>query len=472
MPHHCILMNYSTLYVPIEFKNREFLAKLLFSLHAAEAGFDVILGGNLVLTEHIGSLEPGLFMEKSVFTRNTYWIRQLRVLGHSVAAWCEEGLTLQRNDMYCIRRVSRDAFEEIEPFIAWGDNQADAIAGYLPDQAHKIHRLGNPRLDLLRLPYRRFFEPQARALQQQYGDYLLFNSNFQHANNILGTDYFLGTVEKYKGPYAEQFKAYFRAWDAHKKEAFQAYLRFLPRLSASFPEKTVIVRPHPAEESAAWEEAAKGLDNVRVVYEGSALPWILGSSAVLHHNCTTAVEGYVMGRPSVSYKPPGGEGLEMEIADAVSLNAPSEEATIEGLRRVLAQDPPPFDWIDEPSLATIHYYMPMDEGGPSCSDRICELLRSRAAELEANPALDRLPPVKWVNYAVRRKARQLRGVVGKWRGSGKYYERLLAHKFPGLSLEEVRETAAAFANASDRFHDVQAEELEGRPGCFLLRRRG
>lgn len=462
-------MQYTTLYVPIEFKNREFLAKLLFSLHGAEAGFDVVLAGNLVLAENITKLEPGVFMEKSVFTRNTYWIRQLRLMGHIVAAWCEEGLTLQRNDMYCIRRVSRDAFEEIEPFVAWGDNQADSIAGYLPDQAHKIHRLGNPRLDVLRLPFRNFFEPQAKALQEKYGDYLLFNSNFQHANNILGKDHFLGTVNNYQGPHAEEFKTYFRAWDAHKKEAFQAYLRFIPVLSRSFPEKTIIVRPHPAEESDAWEKAAKGLDNVQVVYEGSALPWILGSQAILHHNCTTAVEGYVMGRPSVSYKPPGGEGLEMEIADAVSLNVPTEEETIEGLRMVLAQDPPSFDWIDEKSRKIIDYYMAFPDGEASCSERICELLRQRAAEVQADPKLIRLSTGKYLNFALRRKARRVREIVGKWRGSGKYYERLLAHKFPGLKLVEVQETVAAFAKASGRFQGVRVSELKGRPGCFLLR---
>ena len=69
----------------------------------------------------------------------------------------------------------------------------------------------------------------------------------------------------------------------------------LPEIAEAFPDMRIVVRPHPVEKHAAWEEIAARHDNVELAQEGNVLPWLLAARALIHNGCTTGVEAYGLG---------------------------------------------------------------------------------------------------------------------------------------------------------------------------------
>ena len=53
---------------------------------------------------------------------------------------------------------------------------------------------------------------------------------------------------------------------------------------------------------------ANGCKLVKVTNEGDVVPGLMTTDAVFHNGCTTSVEAYVMGVPTISYRPKINEG--------------------------------------------------------------------------------------------------------------------------------------------------------------------
>ena len=66
---------------------------------------------------------------------------------------------------------------------------------------------------------------------------------------------------------------------------------------------TVVIRPHPMENSARWRTLFRGNDKVKVATKLSSTPWILGSDLVIQNGCTTGIEAIISGIPTVSFDP-------------------------------------------------------------------------------------------------------------------------------------------------------------------------
>ena len=77
---------------------------------------------------------------------------------------------------------------------------------------------------------------------------------------------------------------------SHKKQVYDRFVDLIPELAAAIQPHVLVIRPHPSEDRSIWDERAKHIANVEVVLEGGVAPWIMGSSMLIHNNCTTAVE--------------------------------------------------------------------------------------------------------------------------------------------------------------------------------------
>jgi len=84
---------------------------------------------------------------------------------------------------------------------------------------------------------------------------------------------------------------------------FKEYLDFLPEIAERFPEFNFVIRPHPSENSSAWESISRNHTNVHVVYEDAVTPWIIGALGVIHFKSTTSIEAALLGKPVLTYMP-------------------------------------------------------------------------------------------------------------------------------------------------------------------------
>ena len=79
-------MGAATLILPIETKVRELYGKALLALYAAEAGMEVVLGDQRVISQSLHRLPVGIYLDKSISRTKSRHFARLRNLGFRLAA--------------------------------------------------------------------------------------------------------------------------------------------------------------------------------------------------------------------------------------------------------------------------------------------------------------------------------------------------------------------------------------------------
>jgi surface carbohydrate biosynthesis protein len=225
--------------------------------------------------------------------------RIVSAAGHRIAAWDEEGLVWLSEEVYAARRIDHEVLRHVSRIYAWGEQHAEALrrAGVRND----IRVLGNPRADLLRPQLRTLHEAAARELRRRYGEFILVNSNFGWLNYALmpegraDPEARLRALARRSGHPLEYMR--------YRQTVFEAFLELLPVLSREFPDRRIIVRPHPSESTAPWKAVADALPNVEVVYDSDLVAWLMAAGAMIHNGCTTAVEYALLDRVPISFEP-------------------------------------------------------------------------------------------------------------------------------------------------------------------------
>ena len=115
-----------------------------------------------------------------------------------------------------------------------------------------------------------------------------------------------------------------------QQRTFSRVVKFLERLRREDPGRTIVIRPHPAEDHRNYTAMFRDVPNVAVVHEGSAVPWLLAAGAVLHCGCTTAIEATLAGKNVVFFQPER-HGYEPALAAAFGVQCVTEEDVVEAV---------------------------------------------------------------------------------------------------------------------------------------------
>ncbi len=449
------------LLIPVENQVRELDAKLLLALVAAERGFPVILGSRATLHREATSLPRGVYLAKSVRALSVRMFRIYRDLGSEIAAWDEESLVRNPNhEFWYRRRLSKEALEMVGVFFAWGADDADVLRGFPDWPAITIHATGNPRIDMMRPELRGYFDEDVAALRRRYGDFVLINTNFGLVNHY---------VEKMSGAlpmppgshHPEDFEAA-RGWVSHRQELFGHFRKMVASLADSRPKLTVVVRPHPVENPAIWNQIAARYTNVHALNEGNVLPWLLASKLLIQNSCTTGVEAFVLGVPSIAYQSAISEQFDSDLPNALSVRAFDLDQLHAQIDTVLEGKALP---EGEDRRKRAHQHLASLEG-PLASDRIVDVLIDRypPGALLARPQPLRFAAA-WLHSESRALVKRARARIPGNRNSAAYQR----HRFPGVTLADLRERAARMARLLNRFDAVHIQQrtedtFEIRPG--------
>jgi hypothetical protein len=93
----------------------------------------------------------------------------------------------------------------------------------------------------------------------------------------------------------------FKARFSFEQENMKAFYEMLPVLRARYPDRKIIVRPHPAENHQRWRDLVSRIDGVEVHGDGPVIPWILASDLLIHNACTTGIEALLLDHPAIAY---------------------------------------------------------------------------------------------------------------------------------------------------------------------------
>lgn len=441
--------------LPIETKVREFHAKILQSAVAAVRGFDVVLGEQNAMIRQMPWLPRGVYIDKSVARTKTQPFRRLAAAGNKIAAWCEEGLVYRDRDTYLHERVSSDSLNQADVFFAWGQVQADDVAGHVPAAKDKIHVTGNPRFDVLRPELRGLFDGDRNALRQQYGRYILVATNFSRYNHFMGYEFWIEALKKRGTITTPEQLAFFQRWREYLGELYRGFASALPELARGFPDHHFVVRPHPSEDHDAWRRETRGLENMTVAFEGSVIPWIAGADALIHNSCTTGVEAYLLGKPVIAYRPATDEVLDSHLPHALSRQAFDDQELIAAVAEGIEAG------IPQPAESEAAKYIAAQDG-PLAAERVAdELARLELPSASAEPdASARL------RLAAGNAAATFMPLVRRLRAGSKA-QAYARQKFPGITVAEVRGALAHLAQVSGRFANVRAEPMAARH-CFRI----
>lgn len=262
--------------------------------------------------------EPGVVLLNSAAGFELEMINRLKHRGSHVCALDEEGLVHPGDGQERVLRFSQTTLDALDSVFFNGAIEHDLMCDFYDVDPTKIKITGNPRFDFYKPEFRHYYQAEANLLRNKLGAYLFIPSRFGEVNMATNDDFIAHLV---KLNYTDkQFELdHFRGFLSHSQRVYDAFIDLLPHLARAFPERTIVVRPHPSESPLGWIRAAQGLDNVRVINEGPIGPWLLGAAAVLHNGCTTGLEAFLMDRPVFSYMPYTSVEFDLPLPNSVSI---------------------------------------------------------------------------------------------------------------------------------------------------------
>ena len=441
--------------IPVETKSREFHGKLFLALHLLKMGHPVLIGEQGRLWDYCDLVEPGIYLDKSVATTRVEWFKRCRAMGHEVVSWDEEGLVFFDDWLYRKQRIEPQAFEQVSRFFTWGEVQRDAICKEYPQYRDRISLCGNPRFDLLRPELRAFYKPTVDVLKNQFGPTILVNTNFAFYNHYKSPEEVSQLMARY--PIANE-PGYMDKWIAMHQEMHNAYLKMVPELLVRYPEHAVVVRPHPSESHAPWRDLAKSHPRLHVDASGNVHEWILASEAVIHFNCTTAVEAFLLDVPAIAYRPARYPRYENYLPNALSENAFSSDELFSALDKRKTARQRGVLWTEEQKHIAISYMTGLS--GKTAAERVSEGIKIVAEKV----APKRFSSQQRCLAITKRFWRLLLHAIREARQPSDGYA---TQKLSGIDISEIRETMTSMMALSEI--QVKYSVRRFAKNCYWLR---
>jgi len=436
------------LLIPVENQVRELDPKLLLACIAARRGFSSVVGSRREMEFCIDSFPRSIYLSKSMTIRSLLFFQVARRFGHEIVTWDEEALVHLPAETYFSRRLHPRAIRHVSQLFAWGPDNVELWKQYphLPPDL-PIHSVGNPRTDMLRPEMHAFYENEVRALRDQYGKFILINTNFNHVN-AFGPDMNLFRPVKRPGETARFGRAARgmsreyaeRLWH-HKHAVFKDFQQMIPKLARAFDDVNIVIRPHPTERHDVYRRIAADYPRVHVTNEGNVVPWLMATAVVLHNGCTTGLEAFVLGVPAISYRATINEKIDSgfyRLPNAVSHQCFDFEQLRAMLQKILSGRIGAADGKDR-RLMLEHYMSGLQ--GPLACERMVEVLEQMAQAAAGSNGLSFFKPVQ--RGLLGAGLRLVRGIKSSLPGSHNKPE-FQRHRYPGIALAEVQDKVLRF----------------------------
>jgi surface carbohydrate biosynthesis protein len=381
-----------------------------------------------------------------------------RKLGHQVVAWDEEGLVWINEEIYRRRRANVDALRNLEAIFLWGEEQAQALIPMTKHMTVKLIVAGNPRADLLRPELRELFRNKVDALTAEFGDFILVNSNFGWINHALSSGMENDGQRDFEVLAAKS--GFPLAYLQHRYEIYQAFTRLIPEIAKRFPDRKIVVRPHPSESREGWVKHTSGLPNVIVRYDSDLVPWLLAASHILQNGCTTAVETAILGRVAISYRPVIRQEHEIPQPNRVSYHANNSDAIFAFLADINITDRQPADFREAIDA------MVASRQGAFAGEQIVDAIANLSARRGKRQGLQRM-----LGKILALSRRVEKAVIRNSTGSASQMS-YVSQKFPPTPVQSIRNRLNEFAvllqvaapdvtEMSDRIFEITPAQSKG-----------
>jgi surface carbohydrate biosynthesis protein len=241
------------------------------------------------------------------------------------------------------------------------------------NKKQKINIIGNPRIDLLKKEYFKIFEEKVLELNEQYQDYILINTNFGYLNSIWGEKNRVRNIQTASGAIDPTNQESIHDYDIYiewEKICHDALKKSILTLSSLWSEKNFIIRPHPGEDLDKVANEYQGIKNIKIIREGSHVPYTLGSDLLIHTSCTTGLEAFLANKTAVSLVPKSIWYSDQILSNLVNKVCSSDKDLISFVNSKLSEQPLK-NSIFKNELVNLDFYID-NIGSHTASNKIAE----------------------------------------------------------------------------------------------------
>jgi surface carbohydrate biosynthesis protein len=411
--------------IPVEIKYRELSAKLFLAAVLAGRGYDVYLGNKIQHTA-LDKIDPDVYFETGARQHESRF-RYLRRKGISTLVLETEGQAFSGADQFA-KNVDEETLEYTDCYCAWGSISKNVVEKISPET--RVELTGNPRFDLIQKPHRNIYYERAGQLNETYDDYILFNGNYSNVNG----EEPIKKLESYSigdHPIMDELKENLKM----QAKIFGRFLTLIAETAEEFPDRSVVIRPHPGEDPTFYENSLYAHDNVYIDKRFEARPWIVGAEAIIHNSCTTGATSALLNTPVISYVPNGWE--ISETPNIISERCTTATEVFETVRYYLNSGDE--FTLDTDAKAVVRSHI--DNIDYLSAERIADVVDSVTAEKDRKDSLD-----------IDRKLALRRAIVrtiGSRRFEELWVKRLRGesrHKFEYTSTAEVESIVEQFTD--------------------------
>lgn len=437
---------------PIETITRELDSMLFLGVLCARRDNRVFIGRHDTLMHLSQLLEGGVYMGKDAirprFTRQLKDHTTLKNRGFVFMHLDTEGAVYVGNEASWREilevRLDPTVLSPGDYVLTWGDFQRDHYRSLAPPCAGNIRTTGHPRFDLYKEAYRQYYAPRTKALNAEYGDFILINTNLARANNKLGPRFVFSPYSGYHRDRPETRRETVEMW-TYKTHMLTAFVNLVHRLSHEFPDTPIVVRPHPSEDDQFYRLVFDGLENVRVVYEGPVTPWLLACKCLIHDGCTTGLEAHFGGRKIINYKAVDDDfHLDYYLPNLFGVRCDTEDGVLAAVERCIFDGDGP---LGDQSLVDLTARRLLDNFQHDSFPRLLTIL---------DEAQDQVGRVRCPSPSVIQASQGFHGGVdavkdvvrpffSQWQSIVEYSR----HKFPGFVEEDIHDRLQRIATVTN-----------------------
>jgi surface carbohydrate biosynthesis protein len=432
-----------TVALPIETKVRELYGKLWLGNSLLSRNHEVVIGPSWEVSNTLHRTEPDIYITKDPGNGNIDFINRLRSTGIQVWGIDTEGGLNSINKW--VKNKKSEVLNHIDGYFCWGKRQYDALSSWYNTEK-KLFITGAPRFDLLQKRFRQLYKSSPSSIINRIGDFILINTSFGIANAFNKELNKSGFERVHGGLDQSMIRRDFRN--------LHAFLEVIPHIGDSFPEHTIVVRPHPGENQETYRNHFNQLNDIQVHPEGDVRKWIAAADTVIHHDCTTGVESVLMETPTISYRPIDMKGQESNLPQKVSTEVFDREDLIDKIKKYGENGPNMYSKRD---ILGEYFHNVKTCAAEAITDVIDEI------ELNKRKHYDQLKPSVWRAFELYIKASRwskqaircydsIRYITGDNLSVATRNKR--KQKFPGVSTNEINKVLDAMNEIEKKVKQV------------------
>ena len=293
------------IYIPLEIVVRELQAHLLFASIAASEGHQVLIASSsdLWLYKRLKLLKSGSFLFKNVNVPRSSEKMYKSLIKDSFDLYCHEQEPPILYDTFKnylhVRNIYNNQFLPFKAVFCWGKRDTKGYKDFFKKNKNIFVNTGSPRSDL----WNKNFQPLRNNSDiENMKSYFLVISNFGSSMGNRNWTEWLSVGRKNETITSKKDEDELIKFILQDSAIAINIVQAIRYLAKEYPEKNIIVRPHPGDDIKNWHNIARKFKNIYVVDTEIPLSsWISKASVIIQNGCTSALEAVYQKKPVISF---------------------------------------------------------------------------------------------------------------------------------------------------------------------------